>query len=62
MRCWQCGIESLEVFETTTLSDLQPTYIEGRWPAGDHEHAERPPTPTELEHAGHEALMRIRTV
>ena len=59
MRCWQCGVEPLEVFETTTLLDAQPTYIAGRWPPGDHEHAERPPTPGQLEQAGHEALSRI---
>jgi hypothetical protein len=60
--CWQCGVEPLTVHETTTLSDPQPTYIAGRWPDGDHAHAERAPSPGELEQAGHEALMRIRSV
>jgi hypothetical protein len=34
----------------------------GRWPASTdgHQHAEVPPTPGQLEQAGHEALMRIR--
>lgn len=60
VRCWLCGVEPLEVFETTTWGDAQPTYIAGRWPAGDHEHAVDPPTPGQLEQAGHAALMRIR--
>lgn len=60
MRCWQCGVEPLEVYETTTFGETRPSYLPGRWPAGDHEHAERPPTPGELEQAGHEALMRIK--
>jgi hypothetical protein len=60
VRCWLCGVEPLEVFETTAFGDAQPTCIAGRWPPGDHGHAERPPTPGELEQAGHEALMRIK--
>lgn len=31
-----------------------------QWPAGgDHEHAERPPTPGELEDAGHRSVTTI---
>jgi hypothetical protein len=59
MRCWQCGVEPLETYEITTLNDAQPRYVPGRWPPGDHAHAEQPPTPGQLEQAGHEALMRI---
>lgn len=59
MNCWQCGVEPLEVHETTALGEAQPRCIAGRWPAGDHEHAERPPTPGELEQAGHKALRVI---
>lgn len=60
MKCWQCGVEPLETHEVTTLTDAQPRHIPGRWPPGDHEHAVDPPTPGQLEQAGHEALMRIR--
>jgi hypothetical protein len=60
VRCWQCGVEPEALYETTTLSDPAPTYL-ANWPrVGDHEHAEQPPTPGQLEQAGHEALMRIR--
>ena len=60
VRCWLCGIEPLEVYDVSTVNDARPRFIAGRWPAGDHEHAERAPTPGELEQAGHEVLMRIR--
>jgi hypothetical protein len=60
MKCWMCGEEPLGTFEITMLSEAQPRYIPGRWPPGDHEHAVDPPTPGQLEQAGHEALMRIR--
>lgn len=63
VRCWQCGAEPLETYEVSTLSDAEPQYIAGRWPPSDdrHTHAERPPTPAELEQAGHAALQRIRS-
>ena len=60
MRCWLCGVEPDGIVETTRLGDAQPTYMPGRWPPGDHEHAVQAPTPGQLEQAGHEALMRIR--
>jgi hypothetical protein len=60
MRCWQCGVEPLETFDVGTLDSPTVREIPGRWPPGDHEHAERPPTAAELERAGHNALMRIR--
>lgn len=59
MRCWFCGVEPLDVFEVTALGDAEPRFL-ANWPAGNHEHAERPPSPAQLEAAGHEALMRIR--
>lgn len=59
MKCWICGVEPLEVYETTALGSAQPTFIPGRWPEGDHVHAERPPTPAELEAAGDRALRVI---
>lgn len=61
MRCWLCGAE-LELVDVSTPADAQPRYIPGRWPAADegHQHAVRPPTPGELEQAGHEALSRIQ--
>jgi len=61
VRCWQCGVEPMETFEVSTFTDAQPRYIPGRWPAAEdgHPHAAQPPTPGQLEHAGHEALMRI---
>lgn len=61
MRCWLCGAEPLETFEITNLGDAQPRYVPGRWPPSDdgHSHATRPPSPGELEQAGHDALMRI---
>lgn len=62
MRCWLCGAEPLETYDVSTPSDAGPRYIPGRWPPaeGGHTHAVRPPTPGELEQAGHEALMRIQ--
>lgn len=60
MRCWICGAEP-EMVNIQRLEDPQPVLIPGRWPAAEdgHRHAERPPTPGQLEQAGHEALMRI---
>ena len=59
MRCWQCGVEP-ELVEVTTLTDAQPRYVPGRWPPGDHVHAVTPPTPGQLEQAGHDTLSRIQ--
>lgn len=62
MRCWLCGMEPLTEIDISTLSSAFSTRMRGRWPpsADGHTHAERPPTPAELEQAGHEALQRIR--
>lgn len=62
MRCWLCGAEPLNEIDTSTLGSAFTTSMPGRWPAAvdGHEHAERPPTPGQLEQAGHEALMRIK--
>ncbi len=61
MRCWICGAEP-NMVNTQTFRDPQPVLRPGMWPpSGDgHRHAERPPTPSDLEQAGHETLIRIR--
>lgn len=61
MRCWLCGAEP-ELVEVTRAESAEPECVPGRWPAPgvDHQHAVTPPTPGQLEQAGHEALMRIR--
>lgn len=48
--------------DVSTALDTQPRYMPGQWPAAEdgHQHAVWPPTPGELEQAGHEALSRIR--
>lgn len=61
MMCWWCGVEPVARHEVVTLSGV-PYRTIPQWPneASDHQHAEQPPTPGQLEQAGHEALMRIR--
>lgn len=60
MRCWWCGVEPESLVDVTTYGDPEPQYM-ANWPGGaDHQHAERRPTPGQLESAGHEALMRIQ--
>jgi hypothetical protein len=61
VRCWLCGAESLFEIDITALGSPFQTKAPGRWPAADdgHEHVELPPTPAQLEQAGHAALMRI---
>jgi hypothetical protein len=60
VRCWWCGVEPEEVYEITTLAEAEPRYLP-HWPGGgDHEHAERRPTPAQMEQAGHETLARIQ--
>lgn len=60
MRCWQCGAEPEETFDISTFGGFEPRVL-ARWATrGDHYCDERPPTPAQLEHAGHRALMRIR--
>jgi hypothetical protein len=56
-----CGAEP-DLVEISTANDAQPRYVPGRWPPAEdgHQHAAQPPTPGQLEQAGHEALMRIR--
>lgn len=59
-RCWLCGVEPVALHDITTLGEAGPRYWP-QWPADtDHRHAVRPPTPAELEQAGHEALSRIQ--
>lgn len=62
MRCWWCGAEPLEMVDVSTLVDAEPRLIPGRWPptTDRHQHAIDPPTPGELEDAGHRALSRIQ--
>jgi hypothetical protein len=60
MKCWMCGVEPTGLAEITALNEVMPRFLPTGWPPGDHEHAVQPPTPGELEQAGHEALMRIR--
>ena len=60
IRCWQCGVEP-EMVDVRTPLDPGPVLIPGRWPDGDHQHAERPPSPTELVAEGHRILHRILT-
>lgn len=59
MRCWWCGVEPDELYEITKLGDPEPRYLPNWPPATDHEHAERQPTPEQMQQAGHETLMRI---
>jgi len=61
VRCWWCGVEPDALYDVTAFGDEEPQYL-AKWPrGGDHEHAERQPTPGQMEQAGHETLMRIRT-
>lgn len=59
LRCWWCDVETDGLVEVTTIGGAQRRYI-ANWPDGDHVHTAEPPTPAQLEQAGHEALMRIR--
>jgi hypothetical protein len=59
VRCWQCGVEPVALHDVTTLSDPEPQYLPNWPPRTDHDHAERPPTPAELEQAGYLTLTRI---
>lgn len=61
MKCWLCGVEPLLEIDTTALNSPFNTKTAGRWPPATdgHQHAEQPPTPAQLEQAGHDTLMRI---
>lgn len=59
MRCWQCGVEPTGLVEVTTLGDQEPRYLPTGWPDSDHDHAEHPPSPTELQDSGDAALGRV---
>jgi len=58
MRCWWCGVEPDDVLEDTRLGDAERRYLPV-WPSGDHDHAERPPTPGEMLEAGARRFDRI---
>jgi hypothetical protein len=63
VRCWQCGVEPLEVHDITTFGDLPDRkYLPSRWPPGDHEHAVQPPTPGELAEQGDRVAARIMAI
>lgn len=48
MRCWQCDVEPDEVHEVVSAESAEPIRRIPGWPAGDHPHAEKPPTGDEL--------------
>ena len=58
--CWVCGAVP-ELYDARTFGSAGPEYIAGTWPvpASDHLHVNNPPTPEQLEAAGHAALRRI---
>lgn len=47
LRCWQCGVEPLDVIESRRLNGTVDV-LPGQWPPGDHQHAVEPPTPGQL--------------
>jgi hypothetical protein len=57
--CWWCGVEPDSVDEIMQFGGQVIALIPD-WPAGDHVHAERAPSPAQLQDAGHRALMRLR--
>ncbi len=54
VRCWQCGVEA----EGANL--VEGVGLVPYWLSTDHEHAELPPTPEQLQAAGAAALARIQ--
>lgn len=62
VRCWQCGVEPLDVHDTATFGNPEPRYVPGRWPPGDHQHDVRPPTPGELAERGERVAARILAI
>jgi hypothetical protein len=60
VKCWWCGVEPIDFVEITSFGDREPRYLPN-WPGADHEHAETPPSPAQLEDPGHRALMRLRS-
>ncbi len=58
LRCWWCGIEPDAITEVVQFGGEVVQRIPV-WPPGDHPHATEPPSPGQLEQAGHVALMRI---
>lgn len=59
MQCWWCGVEPDDIHEITSFGEATLDRIPV-WPESDHVHAAQPPTPSQLEHDAHQALMRIR--
>jgi hypothetical protein len=44
--CWWCGVEPDEVIEIRNFGGT--VSLIPHWPAGDHTHAEKPPTADEM--------------
>jgi len=57
-RCYICGAEP-ELIDVTQLGDPEPRCMPGAWPPADHTHAVAPPTPSELQAGGDDALAAI---
>jgi hypothetical protein len=48
MKCYWCDVEPDEVFDICSAESALPVRQIAHWPAGDHTHAEAPPTADEL--------------
>lgn len=59
LTCWWCGESPLAVHEVVSMESVNPIAIVQWCSPADHEHALTPPTPEQMEQAGHDALMRI---
>jgi hypothetical protein len=57
IRCWHCGVQPEDLDEVR--SPEGSVRFVPQWPVGDHEHAERPPTPEGLHDAGSATFLRI---
>jgi hypothetical protein len=62
VRCWQCGVEPTGTVDVRTFGDPGPVLLPTGWPPGDHEHAVRLPTPSELAERGDRAAARILAI
>jgi hypothetical protein len=61
IRCWACGVEPEETYEVQSMEQADAIATVIRWPAStDHEHADRQPTPEELDAAGRVSLLKIQ--
>lgn len=62
MKCWWCGIEPDGEYEVMSMESDQAVARIAKWPPGDHEHSEFPPSVGQLAEQGSAALMKIRSV